>query len=142
MRTFFGESNVPTQPETVKIFDDSGLEQSLSFSMAFRTVWRQTFDKYGSMVRLFMLDPLTDWCLTPQERRVRRNQNTLKEFLREKREKHAEWRKKNPIAGDEPILMCDLLLADGKRFESDDAVLEHFCAAFFGFSQTTASSVC
>ena len=110
--------------------------------MAFRTVYRQTVEKQGSFVRNFMLDPLTDWCLTPHERRVKQNQNTIKQFLTEKLEKHAKWRKKNPITGEQPILMADAIKADDKFFDDDAAKLEHLVGAFYYLSLTTASAVC
>ena len=143
LKVFFGEPNIDVEPDTLQIYNDAGTLETMSFSMAFRTVWRQKFSKLGSFVRLFLLDPLTDWCLTPYERRVQHNAQTLKAYLRAKRAKHAEWRAQNPIsASSDLILFCDLLQADKKRFEDEELVLEELVTSFFGFSQTTASSVC
>lgn len=113
LQTYFGSSNVKIEAETVKIYNDSGIEETMSFSVAYRTVYRQTMSKFASFIRVFLLDPLTEWCLTPFERRVHHNQNVIKQFLREKVAKHAEWRKKNPLEGpDDTLFVCDLMLAD------------------------------
>lgn len=40
LRSFFGEPNIDAWAETVTIYGDAGDKQTLSFSMAFRTVWR------------------------------------------------------------------------------------------------------
>jgi len=141
LRTFFGESNVEIEPETVEIYNDEGVLETMSFLVAYRHVYRQTMGKYASWIRVFLLDPLTDWCLTPAERRVRHNQNVIKDFLRYKVAQHGIWRKKNPIQED-MIVLCDLYLLDKKKFSDEETVLENLVSAIFGFSMITIGSVC
>ena len=73
LQTFFGKENAKVDAETVRIYDDNGLRKPMSFSMAYRTVFRQTMSKFESFLRCFLLDPLGEWCLTPFERKVRHN---------------------------------------------------------------------
>jgi len=64
--------------------------------------------------------------------------------MAKKKAQHLEWRKKNPISGpDEPILSCDMYLADQKVFKDDEeARVEALVAGMFGISMTTISLVC
>jgi hypothetical protein len=71
LKATFGDVNV-SQDESVRIYID-GVEQIVSFPVAYRTVLRQTFEAKHSFYRYFLIDPLSDWCLTPEERRVRHN---------------------------------------------------------------------
>ena len=91
LRAAFGESDVSLD-EKVGIFID-GTEQDLSFPVGLRTVWNQAFMAKGSFYRIFLLDPLADWCLTTEERNIRHNQNVIKQFVRDKLAKHSQWRK-------------------------------------------------
>ena len=100
LKTMFGEPNISLEAEKVKIYNDAGQEEEMTFSMAYRAVFRQTMTKLSSIPRLFLLDPLTDWCLTPYERRMRHNQNVIKQFFLEKFNKHNEWRKKTKISSE------------------------------------------
>jgi len=36
----FGESEIPDEAEKVKIYNENGQEETMSFSMAYRTVYR------------------------------------------------------------------------------------------------------
>ena len=102
-----------------------GVQKLMPFSLAFKTVWQQTFDIERSFVRLWLFDSLTDWSLSPGERAMRHNQNVIKNYLREKLEQHAEWRKKNQIKGPgEIIYFADLLMADKERFTEEQALDE------------------
>jgi len=140
---FFGEENVKIEAEKVAIYNDQGQLEQVSFAMAFRTVWRQTLSKLNSFPRLFLLDPLTDWCLTPWEFKVKRNQNAIKQFLRDKKVQYVEWRKNNQISGsDDVFLLADLLGADKKKFENEEIIIDELIACFYEFSATTASVAC
>jgi hypothetical protein len=98
--------------------------------------------KTASMLRLFLFDGLSEWCLTPFERTTRHNQNVIKRFLLEKQKKHAKWRESCQISDKNPIIhMADLLLADKKRFGNEDVAVEELVNACFGFAQTTISAV-
>ena len=150
----FGEANVPLEAEKVKIYNDNGQEESMSFSIAYRTVYRQSMTKLSSIPRLFLLEPLTDWCLTPFERRVRHNQTVIRQFLLDKFNKHNEWRKSNKISTEDNnsgesntednsiIAIADLIMADSKKFADEDDIADELITAFFGVSQTTISATC
>lgn len=119
-----------------------GREQTMSFSLAFRKVWAQTLSIEESLVRLFMFDPLTDWCLTTFEKRVRNNQNVIKDYLRKKHAQHAVWRKENQISAENGSMIClaDLLMADKKRFSDEDIVIDELIAACYSMGQITTSA--
>ena len=71
--------------------------QDVNFCVAYRIVWRQNSERLGNPMRLLLLDPMTDWALTPQEKRVKANQEVIRNWLRSKYEQHNEWRLKNPM---------------------------------------------
>lgn len=140
LKTIFGDKNVELE-EKVRIYAD-GREQTMTFCAAFRTVFGQTMSKTASILRVFLFDGMSEWCLTPGERTVRHNQNVIKQFLREKRAKHAEWRKKCQISEKRPLLhIADMLLADKKHFPDEESVVEELVNAMFGLGQTTISAV-
>ena len=140
LKAIFGDPNVNlAEKETVMIYV-KGVQKLMPFSLAFKTVWQQTFDVERSFVRLWLFDPLTDWSLSPGERAMRHNQTVIKNYLREKLEMHAEWRKKNQIKGPgEIIYFADLLMADKDRFTEEQA-LDEIISLIYTLGQITASA--
>lgn len=97
----------------------------------------------GNPLRLFMLDPLTDWSLTPGERRTKSNQQVIKKWLQDKYHQHREWRTKNPINLDTDIVYsCDMFMADKKLSADETYVIEELVNMCFGFAATTISTQC
>ena len=137
-KAIFGEEIISEQ-DTVRLEVD-GKQRTLPVTIAFRVVWRQTMAKMASMPRLFLFDQLTEWAVTPAERACCRNQAVIRQFFREKRAQHAEWRKENPIqnAEEDTIYMADLLMAD-ERYEDEEVALDEIASAIFGLGQTTVS---
>lgn len=67
----------------------------------------------------------------------------IRQFLLAKKARHAEWRKKSKISQNEGdkdaadssiIVLADLILADSKRFASEEDVADELIATFFGIS--------
>ena len=140
MKMIFGDSIISNESDKLRIDMGSKLVE-MSLPMAFRAVWSQHLGKSASVLRLFLFDPLSDWCLTPSERRARKNAGVIREYLLKKVKEHEVWRKNNPIEGaDEPIYACDIFMADKKMFQDEDYIIDAIISAIFGFSQTTAST--
>lgn len=81
---------------------------------------------------------MSDWCFTPEERRIRHNKATVKAFLREKFAKYTVWREKNKIKEGDMILIADMFRAYKK--DDEEFYIEEFVSALFGFGQTTISA--
>lgn len=135
LKAAFGECNVK-EDEKVRIYID-GVLTDVPFSIGLRTVWRQTFGILGSFIRLFMFDPMNDWCFTPEERRVRYNKQAIKDFLRGKVAQYSAWRETNKIKTGDMITIADVFKA---HFDDEEVQLEEFVSALFGFAQTTMSA--
>ena len=120
LKMIFGDSNIGLKTDAITIEVEARKEE-LSVPAAFRVAWVQHLNKSTSLMRLLLFDPLSDWCLTPNERQAKRNAEVIKDYLHKKVEEHKAWRKDNPIkSAEDPIYLCDIMMADTKIFADED----------------------
>ena len=55
-------------------------------------------------------------------------------------EEHSEWRKKNPISSENPMIYyADLLMLDKKRYSEPELVADELVATFYNYAQNMSS---